>query len=121
MTHFFAQSLAAQIMWLWPDGSTSQWEPTDGKIFIEFDKSGNKVREWQWNSAHGQWYDITTPSSVNPFTGAKSKISFNGKEVDYGDNVSVKITPKEIKCECGSDAVGSPKHSRYCPKYDPKQ
>ena len=22
------------------------------------------------------------------------------------------------KCECGSSACGSPKHSKYCPKYD---
>ena len=33
----------------------------------------------------------------------------------YGDTPPP--IPKEIKCECGSDAVKATRHSDYCPKY----
>jgi len=29
-----------------------------------------------------------------------------------------KVADKANKCECGSDAVGSPRHSHWCKKYE---
>jgi hypothetical protein len=32
----------------------------------------------------------------------------------------VEMKDEELKCECGSDSVGSPIHSSYCPKFERK-
>ena len=110
----YMQSLAAQIMWLYPDGSTSQFEPLDKQIWTELDPVGNVIRKWQWDRAHGQWYDITHAPTVNPFTGSAT-YGYSSSQANPIDGI------KKVKCECGSDAVGSPRHSHYCPKYNPKQ
>jgi len=35
----------------------------------------------------------------------------------WDDNRIDEEVPAQIKCECGSEKVGSPRHSSYCPKY----
>ena len=35
----------------------------------------------------------------------------------FYDDLNQDDEKPEVKCECGSDAVGSPRHSEWCPKY----
>lgn len=88
--------------WKYPDGTVSTGEPVDGQIFFESNMQiGNPVRSWQWNARRQQWLDIT----------------YNKQPQDEVLDIKFEIASAS-QCECGSEKVGSNKHSNWCRKFD---
>ena len=53
----------------------------------------------------------------NGHTEARCEICDGRGYIEEGES-EYKSTFKEKRCECGSDTVGSPMHSAWCPKYE---
>lgn len=107
--------LSSVQTWVYPDGNSSVRKPFDGEQFNDI-KTGDC---WAWDESKQQWfhsgYTLTYNSGNNPnviFAGP-GKITINGVELEG----TVSITTKDSKCECGSEAVGSSKHSNWCKKW----
>lgn len=49
-----------------------------------------------------------------PAGGRFGTVRFSDEDPVQGS--TVRTNPPKASCECGSDAVGSPRHSSYCPK-----
>jgi hypothetical protein len=87
-----------------PDGTPLHSAPVDGQIFVEFYQGTNKAhRTWQWR---------TRPTVF----GRLSDWELIGENTD--PNFALEPHREEIKCECGSESVGSPKHSTWCKKFN---
>jgi hypothetical protein len=82
--------------------------PSDGQKFILQTDPYNSD-EFMWDDALQQWFRIAH--------NAKVKIS---KPIDFIP-ITIHIGNLDsLKCECGSEKVGSNKHSSWCKKFDPK-
>lgn len=86
----------------YPDGTQSTSPPSDGQVFIEWDHNKKPKRTWQYDDLLKQWFDIHNLSSEAEFDLVKE---------------FERLIGEGHKCECGSDKVGSPKHSTWCPKH----
>lgn len=84
------------IVYTYPDGSKKARRPRDGEKFCVWCNVDQEERVWQWDGFKDRWYDITLEDSFNKL---------------------IKIDLEEDKCECGSEKVGSPKHSTWCKKW----
>lgn len=114
--------------YIYPDGTKSIRKPRDGETYQAWDPSINDARVWQWDGYKNQWFDITkkqAPGSVTitlppapVMTGKNLKITLNGVELKFEGDCSYNIDA-EYKCECGSESVGSSKHSTWCKKWNP--
>ena len=91
-----------------PDGTKGYRRPSDGEIF-NLTKNGVVESTWQWDDLHEKWYNISSGKPNDTNTATFPPIW------DKDFNTSLK------KCECGSEAVGSPKHSSWCQLYDNRQ
>jgi len=96
-------------IYIYPDGTSSMHEPSDGQIFVEWDANQKVKKIWQWDGHKQQWFDVTVSGSSVPFNGIASTSSKNG------DALQKEIPIK--KCECGSEKCGFYTHSSWCPKY----
>lgn len=96
------------MMYPYPDGTTGTARPTDGQIFIEWDKNNNPVDQWMWDDMLGQWYRVTANKPVTPPPPGAVRWFLDKKEVS---EILV------AKCECGAEAVGSSGHSSWCGKF----
>jgi hypothetical protein len=100
--------------YLYPDGTRSSRKPKDGEIF-QLTKNGSVESTWQYDDLLSQWFNISSgkPTKANTATHVvpEIKYTFAGTGLD--------ISWDKPKCECGSEAVGSPRHSSWCCKYDP--
>jgi hypothetical protein len=85
-------------IYVYPDGTTSVHEPSDGQVLVEWDVNQKAKRVWQWDGFKRQWFDFTVP--VNP--------------VPYKTKTPI-LT--KAKCKRGSKKCGSNIHSSWCPKY----
>lgn len=105
----------APQVWLFPDGTKSTTKPKDGQTCSNTDPMTGNFIEWVWDDVKQQWF-VKNP--LNPIYTYKvvynPKIEFHDVKITIGDL-------PEVKCDCGSHAVGSPRHSTWCKKYDPKQ
>ena len=93
-------------LWFYPDGSPSTVEPSDGQVFFIWGVNKADPKEcWQWDSKGQQWLDVTAISV--------------GPDLDLVEEFDrmVELGRKSKKCECGSESVGSSRHSSYCPKW----
>lgn len=98
--------------YIYPDGTQSANPPSDGQIFIEWDQNQNPKRTWMWDDSASQWFDVTSPSSPAPnaMTDFDLVQEFDRLVAEGGVHLN-------DRCECGSDKVGSPKHSSWCPRH----
>lgn len=89
-----------------PDGSPAPGRPSHGQIFYEFDPNqmGAIKAKWEWDDQLEQWF-LITPDPFDSF--------------EYISLPPLEIV--EIICECGSESIGSNKHSGWCKKYRPGQ
>jgi hypothetical protein len=101
---------------IYPDGTKASRKPRDGEKFY-ITKNGVVESTWQWDDVMDKWVNISSgkPTKANTASYPPSiKYTFAGTGLD----IAIK-DPKTAKCECGSEAVGSPRHSSWCCKYDP--
>jgi hypothetical protein len=78
----------------WPDGVKRQ-EPCDGFSYWV----GTDL--WMYDKSKSQWFRINTVKS------------FKSEEaIETSNPLDLSLN----KCECGSEAVGSNRHSHRCPK-----
>lgn len=98
--------LSASQSWHMPDGTKTLNRPPDGTIVSQYDSKGGYTT-WQWDDHFEQWFNVSSgkPTAHNTRTFP----------------VGFELTLKEFECECGSEAVGSSKHSSWCKKFDNKQ
>lgn len=98
-------------LWFYPDGNPSTVEPSDGQVFFVWDTNKVHPKEcWQWSANRQQWLDVTASGSY--------PLSMDDS-FDLAEEFErmVELGKQSKKCECGSDSVGSPRHSSYCPKW----
>jgi hypothetical protein len=103
----------------YPDGTKSSRRPKDGEFYVKTDPSTGAVEStWQWDDVLGQWFNTSSgkPNQHNTKTFVMENLQFDGIFIEYDEN---KIRLWGAKCQCGSEAVGSPKHSHWCDKFDP--
>ena len=97
--------------WVYPDGTLSSVEPSDTQMFFIWGINKAYPKEcWQWDSKGQQWLDVTANSVGQPSIGDNFDLV---KEFER----MVELGKKSKKCECGSESVGSSRHSTYCPKW----
>lgn len=93
----------------YPDGTVSVTEPADNQIFYIWDVNATYPREvWQWSTKRKQWLKLT------PQYGSQNKL--------VEDDLNLvqefeRLVKESVKCECGSEAVGSSQHSSWCQKW----
>lgn len=105
-----------RTVWIYPDGTTSTTKPQDGAIQAVLDQSSQTFRYFKWDENRGQWLDVTyqaQASANNPGYG----VYINGKKIETVEEISITVDYKKNKCECGSEAAGSNKHSQWCVKW----
>lgn len=94
----------------YPDGMVSVGEPTEGQVFFLWGTNAIHPKEvWQWDSKQKQWLDVTASSGL--FLINEENDSFNLVEEFE------RMVKEGNKCECGSEAVGSNRHSSWCKKW----
>lgn len=111
----------------YPDGTQSVNRPKDGQTYHTLNPDGSLGATWQWDDFKEQWFNISSgkPTPQNTATFVPQPIQFfDPKDLDNFENIAIDWAFQEgfsvaLKCECGSDAVGSPRHSNWCRKYDP--
>ena len=82
-------------VWIYPDGSTSSVEPSDTQMFFIWDANKAYPKAcYQYDKKNQIWLDVTANFERMIELGKQSK-----------------------KCECGSESVGSSRHSSWCPKW----
>jgi hypothetical protein len=97
------QASPAKI-WSYPDGTVSSVEPANTQMFFLWGVNKHHPDScWQWNSKTQQWIDVTAATGPN-------------------DNLDLvkefeRMVAEPKKCECGSESVGSSKHSTWCQKW----
>lgn len=100
---FINSQPTSTTLYLYPDGTRSTKAPLDKEIFYYTPPGSHGMvtpSVWQWDEQKQQWFDVT----------------FYGSSPDKRYPL---VSPNtSIKCECGSDSVGSPRHSQWCPKHD---
>lgn len=101
----------------YPDGTKSIRRPKDGEIFRVWDPVDQNETVWQWDGYKVSWYNITNKQTPKVVTGSTVKVFLNGIELEMAGDVSYDISMDEPKCECGSEKVGSNKHSTWCQKW----
>lgn len=101
------------IVYVYPDGTRSPCRPTDGEIF----RYTQHNETWQWDDFLGQWFNISsgTPNAHNTRTHVVPAV-YPYQEPDWEQLYPIPDYA-ENKCECGSESVGSSKHSDWCKKY----
>lgn len=98
----------------YPDGSKASREPGDGEVFYIWDANQQPKSVWQWDGVTQQWHNITgiTAAGADPSYGYSFSIDLpEGMEIDL-DRLQ-----QTVKCECGSEKIGSNQHSSWCPKH----
>lgn len=114
--------------WHMPDGSKTATKPSDGQTWSRFDSSGAEIEKWQWEGTKDCWVNVSSgrPNKQNTATYV---IPSQPRPIDldnYGESGYMfgeyhsKVAHAIKKCECGSEHVGSPRHSSWCSKYDPR-
>lgn len=109
-----------------PDGTKTTNRPKDGQVWTKWDANQNPIETWQWDDFLCQWFNISSgkPTQHNTKTFAiNCPMDLDNLELD-DDWRKDKATITKIstfKCNCGSEAVGSPRHSHWCDKYEPAQ
>ena len=101
--------------YVYPDGHTNIFRPADGQTFIEWGPNQNPIKNWIWNDFKEQWIDITI--YINPNSGSNWA---RGANQELEDNIAKEfehLISEISECECGSDKIGSSKHSNWCKKY----
>lgn len=103
--------------YLYPDGTQSTAKPSDGQIFCIWDHNQVVETVWQWEDTQSKWIDVTVNNPKGSSSGARyinipdfDLVKEFERLVDEGNS---------IKCECGSEKLGSPKHSTWCIKFNP--
>ena len=92
--------------WIYPDGTRSVNKPKDGEKFTLHTDPYNSD-EFVWSDSSSQWHRVAHNSTIK----LEQAIEF----------VPISITIEGAKCNCGSEKVGSPRHSDWCDRYDPNQ
>lgn len=103
----------AQV-YVYPDGTASVHEPSDGQVFMEWDVSQKVKRVWQYDGFKRQWFDVTVSGKPIPYAFTRK---MDETDEEFRKRVTGQITIQKTKCECGSEKCGSSKHSSWCPKY----
>jgi hypothetical protein len=109
-------------MYWYPDG-TSGAKPSDGQVFYVYDSQQNVKSIWQWDDLKQQWFDITNNNKpLSPPTYVVGSVHRGyptlPKSITDLDNLEIMFGyGDELKCECGSDKCGSPRHSTWCKKF----
>lgn len=122
--------------YLYPDGTRSSRKPKDGEVFY-ITKNGSVESTWQWDDMLMQWFNVSSGKATKANTATHVvptgvfvdpnpvgdpdllKKQFDEAMNNIKDAFKTPIVWDRPKCECGSDAVGSPRHSSWCCKYDP--
>ena len=109
--------------WHMPDGTKTANKPKDGQVWSRWDSQGSEIEKWMWEGTKDCWVNISSgkPTKQNTRTFA---INCPMDLDNYTYNLDGPAHPMEIlnlKCDCGSSHVSSPKHSTWCQIYDPKQ
>lgn len=87
-----------------PDGTKTYYKPKDGQVFTT-----NDGEHWMYDGLYEQWL-------------RKRSIPKRDDDPVHPDfEQDMALAKKQGPCECGAAKVGSPKHSSWCCKYDPKQ
>lgn len=104
------QAQMAQQYYVYPDGTKGTNKPRDGQTYSTQDPSTGDITNWQYDGLQDQWCRVGGGRMAGGpgIPGASSTIFVNWEPESA-----------QPKCECGSDKVGSPKHSKYCKKFDP--
>jgi hypothetical protein len=89
--------------WTYPDGTKSMNAPKDGEVFRCFSANQTKEDCYVWSDKNQNWKWI----------GAKLLAPVDTPIIIHLGNMD------EPKCECGSEAAGSNKHSSWCKKFNP--
>lgn len=86
-----------------------------------YDLIDKKVRITATYSMHYDKEGTVLAVSINGSGEFSLKVRFSGHEWDYSyiplTDLEEIPDKKTDGCECGSSAVGSPRHSYYCPLY----
>lgn len=94
--------------YIYPDGTTGFRRPRDGERFYLKDRVDGSISEWIWDGYAEQWFRKKDGTALS--ANFKIQYEFEDKEIKLHTNY-VK------KCECGSEKVGSSRHSTWCAKY----
>lgn len=105
-------------IWVMPDGTKTVHRPKDGVVVLNTDPNTGLDVYWQWDDCSVSWFNVTTGPTTNHNTATFIVPPYQKDGYHLDNDFEIKKTPK---CECGSDAVGSPRHSSWCQKYDSKQ
>lgn len=105
-------------VWTMPDGTKTVHRPKDGAVVLNTDPNTGLDIYWQWDDFKESWFNVTTGPTTNHNTATFIVPPYQKDGYHLDNDFEIKKTPK---CECGSDAVGSPRHSSWCQKYDSKQ
>lgn len=93
-------------VWIYPDGSTSSVEPSDTQMFFIW--GANKAYpkfSYQYDKKNQIWLDVTANTGPSDLDLIKE---FEGM---------IELGKQSKKCECGSESVGSSRHSSWCQKW----
>lgn len=97
----------------YPDGTDSSRRPKDGEHYIKTNPITGQVEStWQWDDLLGQWFN-TSSGKPTPY----NTVTFVIRDNMPIYHTPITVTISDLKCQCGSEAVGSPKHSNWCDKY----
>jgi hypothetical protein len=107
--------------------TTTTYLDTDGgTIYAAPPTAAFKVGDIVTRKGGGNMYFYGT--DTNEFEVEDIRVSSYGVELKFKDQpfwapgwqyeITSPATKAEVPCECGSSAVGSTKHSNYCPKHE---
>lgn len=118
-----------------------------GSLWLIYDKyfqtdiNGNEYRNFFRKDSNYEvidWFEEPITAVTNPLSPSTKDVFSRTKKEDsrdlidalnyalagVGGHVDTQIAINDtlkacvIKCECGSESCGSPKHSQWCPKYE---
>lgn len=112
--------LSPQRVYTYPDGTPCASRPKDGAKCVVSKPNSLLVDEWQWNHYKDSW--IPTGNSYSYHAYYNAAAGYPGKIVPDPPTplevLEAGISAKaSVKCECGSEKIGSQKHSSWCDKY----
>lgn len=86
------------MKWTNPDGTPRSDRPTQNEVVINFAGTRTPQGAWQWDDVMEKWIDIMGCQPECP-------------------KCEEKFTKATSICECGSEKLGSNRHSDWCPKH----
>ena len=112
------QAYNSMPTYIYPDGSMSHNKPVNGDTYAVPDPSySGGWAMWAWSDSKGQWINITN-NSANLRIPANLAAYINVDIGSSGKSYKELVEAKKTKCECGSEKIGSNRHSDYCPKHE---